>query len=80
MKGPIDLPPRPQERGELLAAIKRLAHQRFIQLELGPDADFEKLWSDAFFASETSEPIDKKVSTITTQNLKLGQVFPNKPS
>jgi hypothetical protein len=48
----LDLPNTPGMRGELLNAIKRLAYERFIQLDLGTDADFEKLWSEAFFSAE----------------------------
>ena len=47
----LDLPNTPGMRGELLSAIKRLAHERFLQLELGTDADFETLWSEAFFSA-----------------------------
>ena len=47
----LDLPNTPGMRGELLNAIKRLAYERFIQLDLGTDADFEKLWSEAFFSA-----------------------------
>jgi hypothetical protein len=46
----LDLPNTPGMRGELLNAIKRLAQERFIQLELGTERDFEQLWCEAFFA------------------------------
>ena len=49
----LDLPNTPGMRGELLNAIKRLAHERFIQLEIGIDADFEQLWNEAFFLDGT---------------------------
>ena len=47
----LDLPNTPGMRGELLNAIKRLAYERYIQLDLGTDADFEKLWREAFFCA-----------------------------
>jgi hypothetical protein len=46
----LDLPNTAGMRGELVAAIKRLAYERYTQLELGTEADFEQLWSEAFFA------------------------------
>lgn len=49
----LDLPNTAGMRGELLSAIKILAQERFIQLELGTNADFEQLWSEAFFADGT---------------------------
>ncbi len=54
MKAETNLTLSPEMRGEYLETIKRLAHDHFIQLELGTTADFEKLWSEAFFvAGET---------------------------
>jgi hypothetical protein len=44
----LDLPNTPSMRGELLSAIKNLAQERFIQLEVGTEADFETLWYEAF--------------------------------
>ena len=44
----LNLPNTAGMRGELLGAIKRLACERFMQLELGTDAEFEELWSEAF--------------------------------
>ena len=49
----LDLPNTPGMRGELVAAIKRLAYERYTQLEIGTHADFEQLWSEAFFADGT---------------------------
>jgi len=46
----LDLPNTPGMRGELVAAIKVLAYERYTQLEIGTDADFEQLWREAFFA------------------------------
>jgi len=59
MENQLNLPNSPGMRGELLAAIKRLAYERFIQLELGTDADFEKLWREAFFTNGKLEPAVK---------------------
>ena len=49
----LDLPNTPGMRGELVAAIKRLAYERYTQLVIGTDADFEQLWREAFFADGT---------------------------
>jgi hypothetical protein len=51
----LNLPNTAGMRGELVAAIKRLAYERYTQLELGTNADFEQLWSEAFFAKQTSD-------------------------
>jgi len=45
----LNLPNTAGMRGELLNAIKRLAQERFMQLELGTEVDFETLWGEAFF-------------------------------
>jgi hypothetical protein len=54
MEDQLDLPNNATMRGELLASIKRLAFERFMQLQLETDADFETLWCEAFFGY--SEP------------------------
>ena len=45
-----ELPASGQERGELLHAVKRLAKERYLQLEIGTNAEFEDMWRKAFFA------------------------------
>ena len=52
----LDLPNTPGMRGELLSAIKRLAQERFTQLQLGTDAEFEELWSEAFSCGTLAVP------------------------
>ena len=51
----VELPPSPQDRGEFLQAVKRLARDRYLQLGIGTKAEFEDLWRKAFFADERSE-------------------------
>ena len=42
-------------RGELVEEIKRLAKERYLQLEIGTTGEFETLWREAFFiAAEVS--------------------------
>lgn len=48
-------------RGEYMEMIKQLARQQFIQEEMGTDADFEKLWREAFAYNATSD-VPKKPS------------------
>jgi len=45
----------PQMSGDLLAEIKRLAKERYLQLEIGTHAEFEKLWREAFFIDESHD-------------------------
>ena len=52
---PPELPPSSQDRGELLGAVKRLAKERYLQLEIGTKAEFEELWQKALFADERAE-------------------------
>jgi hypothetical protein len=42
----------PQMSGDLLAEIKRLAQEHYLQLEIGTRAEFEKMWREAFFIHE----------------------------
>ena len=42
----------PQMSGDLLAEIKRLASEHYLQLEIGTVAEFEKMWREAFFIHE----------------------------
>jgi hypothetical protein len=44
----------PQMSGDLLAEIKRLALDHYLQLEIGPKPDFEKIWREAFSIDEAS--------------------------
>jgi hypothetical protein len=50
-----ELPPSSQARGEFLQAIKQLARERYLELEMGTNAEFDELWLKAFFADELSE-------------------------
>jgi hypothetical protein len=54
----------PQMSGELLAEIKRLAHERYSEL-LGTDADFENMWRNAFSITDdkhdTSTDLAQKI-------------------
>ena len=50
-----ELPASHQYRGELLGALKRLAKERYLQLEIGTRAEFEELWRKALFADERAE-------------------------
>ena len=50
-----ELPPSSQDRGEFLQALKQLAKERYLQLEIGTKAEFEELWRKAFFADELTE-------------------------
>ena len=50
-----DFPLSAAVRGELVEEIKRLAKERYLQLEIGTTGEFETLWREAFFvAAETS--------------------------
>lgn len=42
----------PQMSGDLLAEIKRLASERYLQLGIGTETEFEKMWREAFFIHE----------------------------
>jgi hypothetical protein len=42
----------PQMSGDLLAEIKRLALDHYLQLGIGTKTEFEKMWRDAFFIHE----------------------------
>lgn len=42
----------PQMSGDLLAEIKRLASERYAQLDIGTEAEFEKMWREAFYIHE----------------------------
>lgn len=48
---PDDRPPAPQERGEILASIKRWALKGYRQ-EMRGDEGFEERWREAFYADE----------------------------
>lgn len=50
-----ELPPSSQDRGEFLQALKQLARERYLQLEIGTNEEFEELWRKAFFADELTE-------------------------
>ena len=50
-----ELPPSSQDRGEFLKALKQLAKERYLQLEIGTKAEFEELWRKAFFADERAK-------------------------
>jgi len=58
----LNLPNTAGMRGELAGAIKRLAYERYIQLEIGTESDFEQLWSEAFFAESRRSDVQKKTS------------------
>jgi hypothetical protein len=47
----------PQMSGDLLAEIKRLASEHYLQLGIGNKSEFEKMWREAFFIHEG--PADK---------------------
>lgn len=50
-----DFPLSAAVRGELVEEIKRLAKERYLQLEIGTTGEFETLWREAFFgAAEVS--------------------------
>ncbi len=50
-----DFPLSAAVRGELVEEIKRLAKERYLQLEIGTAGEFETLWREAFFiAAEVS--------------------------
>jgi hypothetical protein len=63
MKKQLELPPSQEMRGELLGTVKQLAHDHFIQLEIGTDADFEKFWDEAFFANARLEAGDGRLDS-----------------
>ena len=44
-----DFPLSASVRGELVEEIKRLARERYVQLEIGTTGEFETLWREAFF-------------------------------
>ena len=44
-----DFPLSASVRGELVEEIKRLAKERYLQLEIGTTGEFETLWREAFF-------------------------------
>lgn len=44
----------PQMSGDLLAEIKRLASEHYLQLGIGTESEFEKMWRAAFFIHEGS--------------------------
>jgi hypothetical protein len=54
MKNKPDLQPTPTTRRENFKLIQLLAHSRFIQLHIGTEADFKKLWREAFVQSATA--------------------------
>lgn len=43
----------PQMSGDLLSEIKRLAREHYLQLGIGTDREFEKMWREAFFIHES---------------------------
>lgn len=43
----------PQMSGDLLAEIKRLASEHYLQLGIGSQSEFEKMWREAFFIHES---------------------------
>jgi hypothetical protein len=43
----------PQMSGDLLAEIKRLATEHYLQLGIGTEPEFEKMWREAFFIHES---------------------------
>lgn len=45
----------PQMSGDLLAEIKRLASEHYLQLGIGTASEFEKMWREAFFIRENPE-------------------------
>ena len=47
----------PQMSGDLLAEIKRLASEHYLQLGIGSQSEFEKMWREAFFIHES--PADR---------------------
>jgi len=47
-----ELPASAQDRGELLLALKQFARERYLQLEIGTNTEFEELWRKGFFADE----------------------------
>ena len=71
----LDLRNTPGMRGELLNAIKRLAQERFIQLELGTETDFEKLWSEAFFGEIRTSQQDVKAESCFPSTHGRNKVF-----
>jgi len=44
-----DFPLSAAVRGELVEEIKRLAKERYLELEIGTTSEFETLWREAFF-------------------------------
>jgi hypothetical protein len=46
-----DFPLSAAVRGELVEEIKRLAKERYLQLEIGTTGEFETLWREAFFGA-----------------------------
>jgi hypothetical protein len=50
-KGPRSL--TPQMSGDLLAEVKRLASEHYLQLGIGTEPEFEKMWREAFFIHES---------------------------
>jgi len=50
----------PAARGEYREMIKELARQQYIQEKMGTDADFEKLWREAFAESGTSDVLENR--------------------
>lgn len=64
MENQLNLPNSPGMRGELLKAIKGLAQERFMQLELGTEADFERLWCEAFFGDLRTSQQNVKAESV----------------
>jgi hypothetical protein len=54
-----ELPASAQDRGELLQAIRQLAKDRYLVLEIGTEEEFEELWSRAFFADAVTPKTGK---------------------
>jgi hypothetical protein len=50
-KGPRSL--TPQMSGDLLAEVKRLAREHYLQLKIGTESEFETMWREAFFIHES---------------------------
>jgi hypothetical protein len=50
-KGPRFL--TPQMSGDLLAEVKRLASEHYLQLKIGTESEFETMWREAFFIHES---------------------------
>jgi hypothetical protein len=50
----------PTARGEYREMLKELARQQYIREKIGTEADFEKMWREAYLGIESLKPNDKK--------------------